>query len=1166
VPRTTSRIPLIETITSADPAMRDRPLRDLVAGASTVEILEACAELETFRQRCDNLYERVRASMFLHAIYRYAVQEAQGIPATGIIPFEGFQDLMERRFEQAIGRFRAAMERDGANSAIASALAQAYEQITYQTLADQVRRSVRSCRGNRWMFRVGQADEHPIRLHPRLLERASDDDLFPILVERTPVRLDLSHSAWSDIFFLGMDFPEGARVLNISVDLGVYGRDDQPRPPIETYVRVITEPVLRLTSIDLGACKDVTSLDDLFNFGNDYLGLVKAGVIASGVIPPSLEGTGIPLSEILAQIVRPGCGLEVVSKVNDIPKGSRLAVSTNLLASLISLLMRATGQARNLTGALDPEEARVVVARSILGEWLGGSGGGWQDSGGIFPGVKIIHGEVASDSDPEWGISRGRLLPVHEQLETGIRDWGLGIGGSGLGGGDWESASGDSGSGSGRKLGTQSTIPVPQPNPQSPPVGFANALAESLILVHGGMAQNVGPILNMVTEKYLLRSHHEWHGRKEALRIFGEIVRAVRATDVRAIGGLTTENWEGPLKGIIPWVTNLFTEAIIREAQRALGDDYWGFLMLGGMSGGGMAFFVAPHRRAAFRAEIAAIMKRAKASLDDALPFAMEPVVYDFRINPHGTHAQLLTGSAATMPPRYYLLQVPRMLALGPKDVDPLRKSDIDHFANRCAETGELLRVFRTMINNLFPVTRSAADTTTGAWDQDSERIRAQNGFDPVQHAQLRDDLERGRIGLARNRLPVDTDIRDVADDELTPCHGSLPRAAVEHGQAALCDGAVGVVTLAAGVGSRWTTGAGVVKAVNPFVTLGGRHRSFLELHLAKTRKTQRQFQAVIPHVVTTSFLTHSAIEHHLSQTENYGHDGPVYLSRGQSIGQRLIPMTRDLTFLWEEQAQETLDENKQKVRDATRRAILEWARTMGEGSDYTDNVPIQRFNPPGHFYEVPNLLKNGVLARLLDEYPRLKWLMVHNIDTLGANLDPGVLGLAIEAGAALAFEVIPRRIDDRGGGLARVGGRLRLLEGLAQPREEIEFRLRYYNTLTTWVNIDGLLQVFGLTRADLKADPERVAAAVRALAARVPTYVTIKDVKRRWGHGQEDVFPIAQFEKLWGDVTSLPDLPCAFLAVDRCRGQQLKDTAQLDGWSNDGSREYVRSLCEFGG
>ena len=223
--------------------------------------------------------------------------------------------------------------------------------------------------------------------------------------------------------------------------------------------------------------------------------------------------------------------------------------------------------------------------------------------------------------------------------------------------------------------------------------------------------------------------------------------------------------------------------------------------------------------------------------------------------------------------------------------------------------------------------------------------------------------------------------------------------------------------------------------------------------------------------MVTTSYLTHAAIEHHLRATGNYGHDGPLYLSRGRSIGQRLIPMTRDLTFLWEETSHETLDENKQKVREAGRRAILDWARGQREGSDYTDNVPIQRFNPPGHFYEVPNLLRNGVLARLLDDFPRLNWLLVHNIDTLGADLEPGILGSVIESGATLGFEVIPRRIDDRGGGLAKVGGRLRLLEGLAQPREDTEFKLRYYNTLTTWVRVDGLLTAFGLSP---RRPPER--------------------------------------------------------------------------------------------
>ena len=67
------------------------------------------------------------------------------------------------------------------------------------------------------------------------------------------------------------------------------------------------------------------------------------------------------------------------------------------------------------------------------------------------------------------------------------------------------------------------------------------------------------------------------------------------------------------------------------------------------------------------------------------------------------------------------------------------------------------------MINHLFPVTRSAADGSASEWDEEAVRIRRENGFDPIQHEQLRDDLRRGRIGLARNRLPV------IQDNDLTP-------------------------------------------------------------------------------------------------------------------------------------------------------------------------------------------------------------------------------------------------------------------------------------------------------------------------------------------------------------------------------------------------------------
>ena len=130
-------------------------------------------------------------------------------------------------------------------------------------------------------------------------------------------------------------------------------------------------------------------------------------------------------------------------------------------------------------------------------------------------------------------------------------------------------------------------------------------------------------------------------------------------------------------------------------------------------------------------------------------------------------------------------------------------------------------------------------------------------------------------------------------------------------------------------------------------------------------------------------------------------------------------------------------------------------------------------------------------------------------------------------------------------------------------PREEDEFRLSWYNSLTTWIDIDRLLKIFGLNRSTLD-DPQAVDNSIRNLGRHMPTYVTLKDVKKRWGHGQEDVFPVSQFEKLWGDMTTLPDVKCAFLVVPTMRGQQLKDPAQLDGWLRDGSAAYVESLCRW--
>ena len=1102
---------LTEVITSSDPRVRNLSLDALCRGASLAELLDQCENLDALRRASDNLYERVRAAFFLYAIHRFHLPLCAEMPSRGLVPFEGYNLLLQRRFEEAIDLFLTTQRRGGPSDGLSSALAAAYHSQGFQTLADQVRRSVRSVRGNQWMFRVGHPADQPLRVRPELLERPTPESPFPLLKEATPVRMDLTHSAWSDIFFLGMDYPEGARVLNVSIDLAVRGRDAAPRPPVEAYLRVIDEPLLRLASVDLGASADITNLAEVFDYARDYLGLLKAALIASGIVPPGIEGSGQELRDLLARIVGPGRGIELVSCVNGIPKGSRLAVSTSLLACLIAACMRATGQTGSLSGALAENERRLVAARAILGEWLAGSGGGWQDSGGVWPGMKLIEGVLAQPGDPEHTISRGCLLPSHRILgmdevteETRVR------------------------------------------------------LQDSLVLVHGGMAQNVGPILEMVTEKYLLRSEAEWQGRQEACRILDQVVAALRAGDIRAVGALTTRNFSGPIQAIIPWASNLYTETLIERVRAEFADDFWGFWMLGGMSGGGMGFIFEPGKHARAGDRLQEIMAETKAALDAALPFAMDPVVYDFAINERGTWGELITGDAALMPSGYYVMTVPTLLRQERGQLSTLRRAELDRFGAACRTRPELAGMVQMLFDRLLPRTRHEE-----VIEHSLDALLARYGFDRLQHEQIRADLRAGRIGLAQNRLPPNSAIRDVEPGDIIDAADGLSPRLRDVGIQALSEGAVAVVTLAGGAGSRWTQGAGVVKALHPFCRLCGEHRTFIETHLAKSRRVGRMAGAPVPHVITTSYLTHEPIAAYLQAAENYGYQGPLTLSLGRAVGLRLVPMARDLRFAWEEMPQQLLDEQAQKVRDSLHAALIDWAVNTGEGSDYTDNLPQQCLHPVGHWYEVPNLLRSGVLSRLLEERPNLQYLMVHNIDTLGADLDPALLGLHIDQGATLTFEVITRRIDDRGGGLARVNGRLRLLEGLAMPREEDEFALSYYNSNTSWVSIDRLLAAMGLSRSDL-GEAARVATAIRNLAARMPTYITLKDVKKRWGHGQEDVFPVAQFEKLWGDMTSLPEIDCRFVAVPRLRGQQLKDQAQLDGWLRDGSADYVSSLCEW--
>jgi hypothetical protein len=157
-------------------------------------------------------------------------------------------------------------------------------------------------------------------VRPELRQRTSAGTSFPVLKESTPVRMDLTHSAWSDIFFLGMDFPEGARVLNVSIDLAVRGRDAEPRPPVEAYFRVIDEPVLRLASVDLGASADIEELSEVFDFARDYLGLAESGSHRGGLDSAGHRRLRTKAERLAGAPGRAGNGIELISNVNGIPK------------------------------------------------------------------------------------------------------------------------------------------------------------------------------------------------------------------------------------------------------------------------------------------------------------------------------------------------------------------------------------------------------------------------------------------------------------------------------------------------------------------------------------------------------------------------------------------------------------------------------------------------------------------------------------------------------------------------------------------------------------------------------------------------------------------------------------------------------------------------------
>src|ERR1700759_411435 len=101
---------LLDIILATDPALRNRSLDEICSKLTLSQMLEQGTILDNFRRGSENLYEKVRSLFFLYAIHRFHVpaklnQDSRIAKPSSLIPFGGFEQLLHRRFEEAIDCF-----------------------------------------------------------------------------------------------------------------------------------------------------------------------------------------------------------------------------------------------------------------------------------------------------------------------------------------------------------------------------------------------------------------------------------------------------------------------------------------------------------------------------------------------------------------------------------------------------------------------------------------------------------------------------------------------------------------------------------------------------------------------------------------------------------------------------------------------------------------------------------------------------------------------------------------------------------------------------------------------------------------------------------------------------------------------------------------------------
>ncbi len=227
-------------------------------------------------------------------------------------------------------------------------------------------------------------------------------------------------------------------------------------------------------------------------------------------------------------------------------------------------------------------------------------------------------------------------------------------------------------------------------------------------------------------------------------------------------------------------------------------------------------------------------------------------------------------------------------------------------------------------------------------------------------------------------------------------------------GEDAIGRGEVAVAVLNGGMATRF---GGVVKGV--VEVLPG--RSFLQLVAHGVRAAGERAGGVIPLLLMNSVATDEPTQEHLRRTGGLGLGSGLVRCFTQNAFPRLTAGGRLL------------------------------AGDDGRASLYG----------PGHG-DFPDALRGSGSLRWLAERG-VRFLVLCNVDNLGATVDPLVLGHHVDGGRPVTVELAPRWPGDRGGAPARVDGRLEIVEQFRFPPRFDQDRIGVFNTNTFVFDVAAL-------------------------------------------------------------------------------------------------------------